>query len=61
MLDALANRVFSASWDIPDDVMAALVARLTPAVAAITGDLDRPIERDVAFTLTIARLPERVQ
>lgn len=61
MLDALANRVFSSSWEIPEDVMAPLVARLTPEVAAITGDLDRPIERDVAFTLTIARLPERVQ
>ena len=61
LLDDIAGRVYSSSWRIPDDAMPALLARLEPAMAAVAGGLDRPIETAVTFTLTIARLPDRVQ
>jgi hypothetical protein len=57
LLDALAARVFSATWVIPDTIMPALLAHLEPAVGAALGDLERPITTDVAFVLTVARLP----
>jgi SAM-dependent methyltransferase len=61
ILDDLAGRIYSSTWAIADDVMPALLARLEPEVAALAGGLDQPIESAVAFTLTIARVPERVQ
>jgi len=54
LLDSIAGKVWSSTWDIPDAVMPPLVARLTPAVVDLVGDLDRPLEHDAAFLLTIA-------
>lgn len=54
LLEDVAGRVWSSTWDIPDAVMPELIRRLTPRVEALVGDLDRPIDREATFTLTAA-------
>lgn len=56
-LDALARRVYSNSWEIPDEVLPELLRRLAPRVEALFGGLDREVASQVAFTLAEARLP----
>jgi SAM-dependent methyltransferase len=57
LLDDLAARTYSSMWAIPDALMAPLLARLEPALRALVGDLDRPIETDATFVLVAAHLP----
>ena len=55
LLADVAGKVWSSTWDIADAVMPELIRRLTPRVAQLVGDLDRPIVREARFVLTIAR------
>jgi hypothetical protein len=55
MLDALAGRLFSSSWHIPDAVMPELLRRLGPEVAELLGGLDRAVVNQATFTLEIVR------
>jgi hypothetical protein len=57
LLDSISGKIWSTTWDIPDAVMPELVAQLTPAVVDLVGDLDRQLEHDAAFLLTIAPCP----
>lgn len=57
LLTAFQNRVFSATWSIPDAAMPAIVSRLTAWAEAEIGDLDRSMATEVDFTLVTARLP----
>jgi len=54
LLDSVAGKVWSSTWIIPDAVMPELLRRLTPWVADLVGDLDRPLVHDRVFLLTIA-------
>ena len=56
-LEALAGRVYSNTWVIPDAVMPELLRQLTPWFEALLGGLDRPIENEAKITLVTARLP----
>lgn len=56
-LDALSNRLYSDTWDIPDAVMPELLARLTPEAAALGGSLDAMLVSGVAFEMAVLRLP----
>jgi ubiquinone/menaquinone biosynthesis C-methylase UbiE len=57
LVDSIARKVWSSTWDIPDGVMPELIHRLTPAVVDLVGDLDRPHVHDAAFLLTVAPCP----
>jgi SAM-dependent methyltransferase len=57
ILDAIAGRVYSNTWAIPDDALPALLERLAPELDALLGGLDTAIETAASFSLTIARLP----
>jgi SAM-dependent methyltransferase len=57
VLEAIAGRVYSHTWAIPDDALPALLERLAPQVDALLGGLDTPVETTASFSLTIARLP----
>jgi ubiquinone/menaquinone biosynthesis C-methylase UbiE len=57
LLDSISGKIWSSTWDIPDAVMPEVVARLTPEVIDLVGDLDRPLVHDAAFLLTIAPCP----
>jgi hypothetical protein len=54
LLDSVASKVWSSTWDIPDAVMPELLRRLTPSVVDLVGDLDRPLVHEAAFLLTVA-------
>jgi ubiquinone/menaquinone biosynthesis C-methylase UbiE len=54
-LEGIAGHVWSSTWHIPDAVMPELMRRLTPRVEGLIGGLDRPIGRQAAFVLTVAR------
>jgi SAM-dependent methyltransferase len=56
-LAALAGRIFSSTWAIPEAAMPELVRQLTPWTEEVLGGLDRPIESEASFTLLTARLP----
>jgi len=51
LLDHIADRVWSSTWDIPDAIMPELIRRLTPRVEALVGGLDRPVEWESSFVL----------
>jgi ubiquinone/menaquinone biosynthesis C-methylase UbiE len=55
LLTALAGRLFSSTWSIPDRVMPELLARIRPRAAALLGGLDRAVVTDATFTLVVAR------
>lgn len=57
LLECIAGHLWSSTWHIPDAVMPELIRRLTPRVEALVGDLDRPVEREASFTVTVARRP----
>lgn len=58
LLEGLARRTYSSTWEIPDAVMPELLQRLKPRVEELLGGLDRAIETEATFTLVTARLPE---
>ena len=51
LLDHIAGRIWSSTWDIPDAIMPELIRRLTPRVEALVGGLDRPVEWESSFVL----------
>src|SRR5262249_3395082 len=60
LLDHLAGRVWSSTWDIPDAVMPELLRRLAPQVEALVGGLDRPVEWETSFVLLASTPRPRV-
>jgi ubiquinone/menaquinone biosynthesis C-methylase UbiE len=60
LLDHIAGRVWSSTWDIPDAVMPELLCRLAPRVEALLGGLDRPVEWESNFVLLTTPTGPRV-
>jgi SAM-dependent methyltransferase len=58
VIERLAERVFSAAWQIPDDAMPAMLAYVEPRVIALFGGRDREVSFDRSFSVSFARLPE---
>ncbi len=56
LLDRLAARTFSQSWQISDAQVPDVVAAAEPGLRALYGDLDRRVEFARTFTLRSARL-----
>ena len=54
LLEHVAGRVWSSTWDIPDSIMPQLLRRLAERVEALVGDLDRPLRFEATFTLMTA-------
>jgi hypothetical protein len=54
VLEHVAGRVWSSTWDIPDAIMPEVLRRLEPRIEALFGDLDRPLAAEAAFTLMTA-------
>ena len=57
-LERFASRTSSDSWEVPDDVFEASMKELRAWTEAEFGDLDRPREDEVRFTIDIARFPQ---
>ena len=57
MLDRLARRDFSSSWEIPVESLPAILERVTPQMDALYGGLDRELEFERSFAATIGRMP----
>jgi SAM-dependent methyltransferase len=54
VLEHVAGKVWSSTWDIPDALMPEVLRRLTPRLEELLGDLDRPVPVKATFTLTAA-------
>jgi len=54
VLEHVAARVWSSTWDIPDAIMTEVLRRLEPRIEALVGDLDRPLVSEATFTLMAA-------
>src|SRR5262245_48118719 len=54
VLEHVAGRVWSSTWDIPDAIMPEVLRRLEPRIEALVGDLDRPVASEATFTLMAA-------
>jgi SAM-dependent methyltransferase len=54
VLEQIAGRVWSSTWDIPETIMPELLRRLAPRVEALLGDLDRPVPFETTFSLMTA-------
>jgi ubiquinone/menaquinone biosynthesis C-methylase UbiE len=54
-LERFASRIYSDSWEVPDDVFDASLKELRAWAEADYGDLDQPHEDEVRFTIDIAR------
>ena len=57
LLEEMRNRVFSHSWDVPDDVLATVHARMSAWVRERYGSLDTEIRSEPEFLLTVTRFP----
>jgi ubiquinone/menaquinone biosynthesis C-methylase UbiE len=55
MLDSIASRVYSDTWDIPDDIFETTIAELRAWAAMTYGDLTVPRREEHRFLLDIAR------
>lgn len=56
MLERLARRDYSSSWRIPEDKLLAIVECVTPQLDELYGGLDREIEFERSFGVTVATL-----
>jgi len=54
LLEHVAGRVWSSTWDIPDALMPEVLRLLTPRLEALLGDLYRPVLLQSRFTLAAA-------
>lgn len=57
LLSQVANRVYSATWTIPEAAMPELLRRLAPRLEGLLGGLDRVVEYQATFRMVTARLP----
>ncbi len=55
VVDNIASRVFSDTWEVPDDVFETTVAELRTWAAATFGDLTVPRREEQRFLLDVAR------
>jgi SAM-dependent methyltransferase len=58
MLDRLKRRDYSSSWRIPDEIMPALLERVSSAIEKLFGGIDEPVAYERSFSMRVARLPE---
>ncbi len=57
LLDGFAARINSASWDVPEEAMPAVVARIEPELDRLAGGLDREHENPRSFSVLVGTLP----
>jgi SAM-dependent methyltransferase len=57
MITRLERQDYSSSWQIPKDALPAIIERVTPQLDALYGGLDREVEFERSFVLTVAALP----
>ncbi len=55
MIDRLARRDYSSSWRIPEERLPAIIERVTPQIDALFGGLDRDVEFERTFEVTLSR------
>ncbi len=55
ILDGLTNRMFSDTWNLPDDVLSASVRETQAWVTQKLGDIDQPTDQEFRLILDIAR------
>ncbi|HZY44236.1 MAG TPA: class I SAM-dependent methyltransferase [Anaerolineae bacterium] len=55
ILDGLTNRVFSDTWDLPEDVLSASIRETHDWAIQELGDIDRPIDEEFRIILDVAR------
>ena len=54
-IDGIASRVYSDTWEVPDDVFAASLAEMRAWAASEYGDLNRPQQEEQRFLLDVVR------
>lgn len=57
MITRLERQDYSSSWKIPKAALPAIIERVTPELDALYGGLDREVEFERAFVMTVATLP----
>lgn len=57
LLERLARKDYSSSWNIPDEILGEVVARARPELDALYGGLERDVPYDRSFSVTVGRLP----
>ena len=57
LLEEQRNRVFSLSWDVPDDVLAAVHQKMLGWARERYGDVHRPITAHEEFMVSVSRYP----
>jgi ubiquinone/menaquinone biosynthesis C-methylase UbiE len=57
LIDAIASRIHSDTWDIPDDALAESVRELRAWAAGTFADLDQPLVAESRVVLDVARFP----
>jgi ubiquinone/menaquinone biosynthesis C-methylase UbiE len=55
VIDAIAARVYSDTWDIPDDILEATLSELREWAAREYGDIDQVVQQERRFVLDVAR------
>lgn len=55
VIEAIAARVYSDTWDIPDDILEATLSELREWAAREYGDVDRVVQQERRFVLDVAR------
>lgn len=56
ILDRLARKDYSSSWQIPDGELAGVIDAVRPKLAALFGGEDREVAYPRSFSITVARL-----
>jgi ubiquinone/menaquinone biosynthesis C-methylase UbiE len=56
MIERLARKDYSSSWQIPDAVLPGVIERVTPELEEMYGGLDREIEWERSFRVVVGRL-----
>jgi hypothetical protein len=55
IIESTAQRAYSHTWDVPDDVLAASIEEIKTWAAQECGDLDKKYEETACFVLDVAR------
>ncbi len=58
LLEQQLNRVFSHSWEVPDDVLRSVHARMVPWVTEQYGSLDAKVDSEHEFMLDVHQFPQ---
>jgi SAM-dependent methyltransferase len=57
VIELIERRDYSISWAITDEMLPAVLERVTPRIVELFGGMDAAIEAPRSFSLTVGRLP----